>query len=897
MIKAFLNFQISVFISILFLSGLSLAQNIFPSPVNGEIELSKINSYIHFHNPTTSQMPLNLSVGTNAYGIKIQVSRCEAPVRKYQTCYIIVSFPNYLYNTQEISVPLNNGATLLTNLVFHPIAQLNQGSLFSVSSMSLNNFDLVSVVIQNKTASTKSYNPILSGIDSSKYSIILNRCSGNIVHNGTCLVYFKLNPQRSGNYSATLSEPQVSNSVTITSSISGSTQGVIPEPIESIEVSPSFLNFGTIKNLGPTASKSITITNNGNIAISPIVSVVGTGLEIAINRCLILLSPNQSCTVSVLINVTNSLFNGTQSGLFISSQASTSTTPIFTSVLANLDVAPTLIGSSPGSSGSFYNPTYSSYSPTLEICDGSIPLTRTITQCFGVSENAFVSLGLCIDPAPSILGQSPAGNINQSIVSGYETYYCELGSSVKQFISRTCFSPSVDNGEFCSLDLLYFGARLGGNGTSFHLHVSDGTGSGTSLVKAIEDGGPLVQDSEFFSFNGKSFFEAGDATHGSELWTSNSTSVGTFLIKDINPGIGNSNINAGSAFARLNSSQVLFTADDGVHGIELWITNGTEAGTNMVKDIFPGSTRSNISKFAILNGKAYFAAKDSTSVGLELWVTDGTDAGTYLLKDIATQANGNSNPSQFVVFNNKVFFTATTTANGNELWTTDGTTLGTQLLKDITGNVNSSTPSELTVVGNQLFFSAQDASNGRELWKSDGTTLGTVMVKNIVASSGSSNPGGLIASGNKLFFYATDGVTGYEPYVSDGTSLGTLFLKDILVGSGSSLPSAFTYYNGLTYFRAMNPLSIYEIYVSDGTPSGTSLFYKLNLAGTSITQPKFVILNNLLYFNGNNGFTGSELFVTDGTIPGTQLIIDINGTNLSSIIGEIYFIQLTPLIP
>ena len=58
------------------------------------------------------------------------------------------------------------------------------------------------------------------------------------------------------------------------------------------------------------------------------------------------------------------------------------------------------------------------------------------------------------------------------------------------------------------------------------------------------------------------------------------------MIKDINPGTASGEINSGSAFARLNSTQVLFTANDGVHGVELWITDGTTNGTFMVKDIF-----------------------------------------------------------------------------------------------------------------------------------------------------------------------------------------------------------------------------------------------------------------------------------------------------------------------
>ena len=36
-------------------------------------------------------------------------------------------------------------------------------------------------------------------------------------------------------------------------------------------------------------------------------------------------------------------------------------------------------------------------------------------------------------------------------------------------------------------------------------------------------------------------------------------------------------------------STVFFTATDATHGTELWKTDGTAAGTALVKDVYPGS--------------------------------------------------------------------------------------------------------------------------------------------------------------------------------------------------------------------------------------------------------------------------------------------------------------------
>ena len=120
---------------------------------------------------------------------------------------------------------------------------------------------------------------------------------------------------------------------------------------------------------------------------------------------------------------------------------------------------------------------------------------------------------------------------------------------------------------------------------------------------------------------------------------------------------------------------------------------------------------------------------------MELWKTDGTQAGTVMLKDIMPGTDSWGGPYNFTVFNDFLFFSAND-GNGSELWKTDGTVAGTVRVKDIFpgddgfGNVNGGNPNYLTVFNNELFFAATDG-NGTELWKTDGTESGTVMVKDI----------------------------------------------------------------------------------------------------------------------------------------------------------------------
>ena len=90
-----------------------------------------------------------------------------------------------------------------------------------------------------------------------------------------------------------------------------------------------------------------------------------------------------------------------------------------------------------------------------------------------------------------------------------------------------------------------------------------------------------------------------------------------------------------SGFWRSATARALFTANDGTHGSELWVTDGTAAGTGLVRDIRPGTGSSGPSGLVMLSqedGSAIFTATDGVN-GREIWVTDGTEAGTRLVRD------------------------------------------------------------------------------------------------------------------------------------------------------------------------------------------------------------------------------------------------------------------------
>ena len=120
------------------------------------------------------------------------------------------------------------------------------------------------------------------------------------------------------------------------------------------------------------------------------------------------------------------------------------------------------------------------------------------------------------------------------------------------------------------------------------------------------------------------------------------------------------------------------------------------------------------------------------------WKSDGTSAGTVLVKDIDAGADG-SDPTYLTAATGALFFTADDGSNGKELWKSDGTSAGTVLVKDIDAGAGGSYPTYLTAATGAVFFSAGDDNSGRAVM-SDGTSAGTVMVKDIRPTYSSSYP-------------------------------------------------------------------------------------------------------------------------------------------------------------
>ena len=389
------------------------------------------------------------------------------------------------------------------------------------------------------------------------------------------------------------------------------------------------------------------------------------------------------------------------------------------------------------------------------------------------------------------------------------------------------------------------------------------------LVKDINPGSPGSGNTKITDVNGTLYFWADDGTYGYELWKSNGTEVGTVLVKDINPGSDWSFVLVGES-TNVNDT-LFFAADDGTHGDELWKSNGTEVGTVLVKDIYDGIGSSEPGFYGGMvnvNGILFFDAIDGfediegTDVkrthGYELWKSDGSPDGTELIKDINTLpffctsatscSTENSYPAGLTDVNSTLFFTANDVTHGWELWKSDGSPDGTELIKDINPGSESSLQNytQFTNVNSTLFFTANDVTHGWELWKSDGSPDGTELIKDINPGSESGltvyNPTNVNGT---LFFIANDGVHGRELWKSNGTEEGTVLVKDINLGNGHSSLYNLTDVNGTLFFTVDDGKHGRELWKSDGTEAGTVLVKDINPGSGAAVSP-FTLTSRML---------------------------------------------------
>lgn len=411
--------------------------------------------------------------------------------------------------------------------------------------------------------------------------------------------------------------------------------------------------------------------------------------------------------------------------------------------------------------------------------------------------------------------------------------------------------------------------------------------AGNAIVQALESR-VLLTASSISSFN------AGQTTITSGMATPVPVS---------NSGTNNSSYGQGVSIGGI----LYYSMDDGVHGSQIWRTDGTSAGTAMVTDIDAssrdGATPIDLTDF---DGTLYFIAETiGYAADPTLYETDGTPNGTLLVQGKTTYIVGQ--------IGNELYFTGIDSSGNLQLYKTDGGSAGTVLVPGVLNyNVSNlsfggeSTALNFAIMGdnlyvesgdellkvmpddqyqtlatfslgdfpydpnqydmfateNAIYFTADNPNDPSQLalYKSDGTAAGTSILISDVADIGPDASGLTAASlGNELCYSAGDGL-----YRTDGTVAGTFDLSPY--GSDPIAAGDYLYFTQSSDpYQTDDPTAYTQLWVSDGTVAGSrpvtpsafeSVGYSLYVGENTL------VTNNSLYFIGSGG----EIYQTDGTV-------------------------------
>ena len=291
----------------------------------------------------------------------------------------------------------------------------------------------------------------------------------------------------------------------------------------------------------------------------------------------------------------------------------------------------------------------------LWVSDGTIGGTQMFKDVYPGANGSYPQYFTVANNKLFFMGSSPVGE---------RRLYVSDGTAAGTFVVKNNYIDIL-NGQstFMVLNNAVYFRSDNGSGAGNGLWKSDGTLAGTVIVKPDLIAGTL--GANYAVLNNKLYFSGFDYTNGSELWVTDGTDPGTYMVINLSTdGVGILNSGAPQALTVYNS-KIYFSAKDDTHGQELFVTDGTAAGTQLVKDILPGISSSFPSEITVYNGLLYIFSYPLS----ELWKSDGTDAGTQKVKTILPYARFAA------VWNGKIYMVSGSDAT---IWESDGTATGTK---------------------------------------------------------------------------------------------------------------------------------------------------------------------------------------------------------------------------
>lgn len=288
-----------------------------------------------------------------------------------------------------------------------------------------------------------------------------------------------------------------------------------------------------------------------------------------------------------------------------------------------------------------------------------------------------------------------------------------------------------------------------------------------------------------------------------------------------------------------------FSHDDGIHGQELWRTDGT--ASEMVADLDPGP-RSGLGAedlFAVRPDGTAVLAGARRDTGTEPWITDGTAGGTRILANLAPEVPEHaSNPANLRASGNRLFLTVSLD-EGVAVAVSDGTSRGTSATL-----LEENRPIDWAVAANGRYFFRTAFSGSNSWYATDGTAASLTRI-------GAAAP--MVSLRGGVFFRGASSPAGTELWFSDGTLAGTRLFG--LFSEWVQMLEA----GDVAWIEDRQ-----RLWISDGTDAGT---LEVTTAEPRIGGIVRVVRAGATHFLLEIGASGMRLWRSDGTPAGTRIVM------------------------
>ncbi len=332
---------------------------------------------------------------------------------------------------------------------------------------------------------------------------------------------------------------------------------------------------------------------------------------------------------------------------------------------------------------------------------------------------------------------------------------------------------------------------------------------------------------------------------------------------------------------------IYFTADDGIHGDELWSHDITSNKTELVQDIRENSFGSSIESGYEFQGKIYFGARSSSSVLLHVY-----DPETKIITELK-DGPSIKDPGQFLGYDGLLYFTARSSGNNTRLYTYNPQTGKNELVFDLNPEVPQDIIGKLFLFAGDLHFIGNDYVNGNQFWKYDAVNKTAVSLNTVATGVGTKGIGSFIEFNGKLIFSGmlSDDPAGNNSELNEYDPVTKEFRKivEIRGGSAGSDPSDFTVLNNKLYFAAKDyiekELHVYDPVTDDVTEIEVENFdeiLEVRLAGQ---------IDGTIYFSGRSESIGREIFSYNPLDDKAKLEKDLMSGGSSSNIFEMTIVD------